>query len=69
MNLSDSEREQLLAATRSRTVRAADVGRAKLISFGIFVAWQVTSFFLQARKTTAPHQLPPAHPEPKLAEE
>jgi putative tricarboxylic transport membrane protein len=36
---------------------------------GIFVAWQVTSFFLQARKTTAPHQLAPAHPEPQLAEE
>jgi len=31
MNLSDTEREQLLAATRSRTVRAADVRRAKLI--------------------------------------
>ena len=24
---------------------------------GIFVVWQVVSFFLQARKTTAPHQL------------
>jgi transposase len=31
MNLTDTEREQLLAATRSRTVRAADVRRAKLI--------------------------------------
>ena len=31
MNLSDYEREQLLAAARSRTVRAADVRRAKLI--------------------------------------
>ena len=31
MNLSAYEREQLLAATRSRTVRAADVRRAKLI--------------------------------------
>jgi putative tricarboxylic transport membrane protein len=36
---------------------------------GIFVAWQVISFFLQARKTTAAHQLLPAHPEPMLAEE
>jgi transposase len=31
MNLSDAERDQLLAAARSRTVRAADVRRAKLI--------------------------------------
>ncbi len=31
MNLKDTEREQLLAATRSRTVRAADSRRAKLI--------------------------------------
>ena len=31
MNLTDTEREQLLAAARSRTVRAADVRRAKLI--------------------------------------
>jgi transposase len=31
MNLTDSERDQLLAATRSRTMRAADVRRAKLI--------------------------------------
>jgi len=31
MNLSDTEREQLLATTRSRTMRAADVRRAKLI--------------------------------------
>jgi transposase len=31
MNLSDSEKEQLLAASRSRTLRAADVRRAKLI--------------------------------------
>ena len=31
MNLSDIEREQLLTAARSRTVRAADVRRAKLI--------------------------------------
>ena len=36
---------------------------------GIFVAWQVISFFLQVRKTTAPQQIPTAHPEPKLAEE
>jgi transposase len=31
MNLSDPERDQLLALTRSRTARAADVRRAKLI--------------------------------------
>ena len=31
MNLTDTEREQLLSAARSRTVRAADVRRAKLI--------------------------------------
>ena len=31
MNLTESERAQLLGATRSRTVRAADVRRAKLI--------------------------------------
>ncbi|HWL72890.1 MAG TPA: IS630 family transposase [Burkholderiaceae bacterium] len=31
MSLSEAEREQLLAATRSRTIRAADVRRAKLI--------------------------------------
>jgi transposase len=31
MNLSDTERAQLLSAARSRTVRAADVRRAKLI--------------------------------------
>ena len=31
---------------------------------GIFVAWQVISFFLQVRKTTAPHQIPTVHPEP-----
>jgi len=31
MNLTDDERAQLLAAARSRTVRAADVRRAKLI--------------------------------------
>ncbi|KND56565.1 Mobile element protein [Candidatus Paraburkholderia kirkii] len=31
MNLTDIEREQLLSAARSRTVRAADVRRAKLI--------------------------------------
>src|SRR5437879_6368929 len=36
---------------------------------GAFVAWQVISFVLQARKTTAPHQLAPVHPEPQLAEE
>ena len=36
---------------------------------GIFVAWQVISFFLKARKTTAPHQIVPVHPEPQLAEE
>jgi TctA family transporter len=26
---------------------------------GIFIVWQVTAFFLQARKTTAHDQLPP----------
>jgi transposase-like protein len=31
MNLTETEREQLLSAARSRTVRAADVRRAKLI--------------------------------------
>ena len=31
MNLTEAERAQLLAATRSRTIRAADVRRAKLI--------------------------------------
>lgn len=31
MNLSDSEREQLVALTRSRTIQAADARRAKLI--------------------------------------
>lgn len=31
MNLTEAERSQLLAATRSRTIRAADVRRAKLI--------------------------------------
>ena len=31
MNLTDTEREQLLSAARSRTVRPADVRRAKLI--------------------------------------
>jgi transposase len=31
MNLTEVEREQLLAATRSRTIRVADVRRAKLI--------------------------------------
>ncbi|KAF7963029.1 hypothetical protein AWV80_14915 [Cupriavidus sp. UYMU48A] len=31
MNLTESERDQLQAATRSRTVRAADARRAKLI--------------------------------------
>ncbi len=31
MNLTDIEREQLLSAARSRTVRVADVRRAKLI--------------------------------------
>ena len=31
MNLTDTEREQLMTAARSRTVRAADVRRAKLI--------------------------------------
>jgi TctA family transporter len=36
---------------------------------GIFVAWQVISFFLQARKTTAAHQIAPVHPAPQLAEE
>ena len=40
-----------------------------LTLIGIFVAWQVISFVLQARKTTAPHQPPPDHPEPKLAQE
>ena len=36
---------------------------------GIFVAWQVISFLLQARKTTRPHQIQVDHPEPQLAEE
>jgi putative tricarboxylic transport membrane protein len=36
---------------------------------GIFVVWQVVSFFLQARKTTASHRSAPVHPEPKLAQE
>ncbi len=31
MNLTELEREQLVAATRSRTIRAADARRAKLI--------------------------------------
>jgi hypothetical protein len=31
MNLTELEREQLLSATRSRTIRAADARRAKLI--------------------------------------
>lgn len=31
LNLTDTEHEQLLSAARSRTVRAADVRRAKLI--------------------------------------
>jgi hypothetical protein len=31
MNLTETERDQLLSAARSRTVRAADVRRAELI--------------------------------------
>jgi transposase len=31
MNLTDTERKQLMSAARSRTVRSADVRRAKLI--------------------------------------
>jgi len=62
-------RAMLLSRGSFMAFMTRPISGSLLSLIGIFVAWQVVSFFLQARKTAAPGALAPVHPEPKLVEE
>jgi len=62
-------RAMLLSRGQFDTFVTRPISGALIGLIGVFVAWQLMSFILKARKTTAAHQLPLGHLKPGLAEE